>query len=220
MSFLSARSPVTLYGRRMFLAGLATLFAILATPVPALADSVAPRQVVEDYLVVLRQVMADGPRLGFRGRFDRLQPAFERTFNAPHMARVVVGPNWDSMNAGDQQRIVDSFTRFSVASYASNFADSSGEKLEVTGERPAPNNQGTIVESRIVLSSGEAVRIDYYLRDYNGTWKVLDVFLKGQISELSTRRSDFSAIIRQEGASGLVARLEAKVTELASRTKG
>jgi phospholipid transport system substrate-binding protein len=36
----------------------------------------------------------------------------------------------------------------------------------------------------------------------------MDVYLSGTISELATRRSEFAAVLRQDGADGLVRALE------------
>jgi phospholipid transport system substrate-binding protein len=39
------------------------------------------------------------------------------------------------------------------------------------------------------------------------TWHVADIYLSGTISELATRRSEFSAVIEREGVDALIARL-------------
>ncbi len=42
----------------------------------------------------------------------------------------------------------------------------------------------------------------------------IDVFLKGTISEVATRRSDFSAIMRNQGFDALIAAIDDKVRKL------
>ena len=53
------------------------------------------------------------------------------------------------------------------------------------------------------------VTISYRMRENGGAWKIIDVFYNGSISQLTTRRSDFSATLAQGGAPALIAHLNA-----------
>lgn len=185
----------------------------LALPLPALAQD-GPEAVVGRFNEALLSIMKDGPALGFQGRFDRLRPAFERAFDVAFMCRVVVGPGWATLAEAERTRVVEAFTRFSVASYARSFRKFDGELLEVQGTKPYP--QGTMVLSRIVPNGEKPVSLNYLLRQENGRWGIFDVFLDGTISQLATRRSDFAATIRDEGAAGLIRHLDEKTAELAA----
>jgi phospholipid transport system substrate-binding protein len=46
-------------------------------------------------------------------------------------------------------------------------------------------------------------------------WQISDVYLEGTISELATRRSEFSAILRDRGIAGLIVELNKKSDLLA-----
>jgi phospholipid transport system substrate-binding protein len=50
----------------------------------------------------------------------------------------------------------------------------------------------------------------------NEGWRIIDVFLKGTVSELATRRSEFTSVIRRGGAEALVQLLQKKTAELRS----
>ena len=56
--------------------------------------------------------------------------------------------------------------------------------------------------------------INYLLRNRGGKWRVIDVFLKGTISEVATRRADFSAVMRANGFEALLAAIGGKVEVL------
>jgi phospholipid transport system substrate-binding protein len=49
------------------------------------------------------------------------------------------------------------------------------------------------------------------MRQSSGTWKVIDIYLNGFVSELATRRSDFGSTLSSGGAQALVK----KINELA-----
>src|SRR5207245_3349468 len=47
-----------------------------------------------------------------------------------------------------------------------------------------------------------------------GVWQIADVYLDGTISEMATRRSEFAAILRAQGITGLIQTLNAKANTL------
>lgn len=65
-------------------------------------------------------------------------------------------------------------------------------------------------------SDGELIHLSYLMRQNDGVWQIADVYLNGTISELATRRSEFSSIIRARGIDGLVAVLKNKTESLAA----
>ena len=53
------------------------------------------------------------------------------------------------------------------------------------------------------------------MRGREGGWKIVDVYFK-RISELATRRSEYSSVIRREGVPALLQTLENKVKDIES----
>jgi phospholipid transport system substrate-binding protein len=154
---------------------------------------------------VFLDTMKNGRTLGQSGRFTRLEPAIRRFFDLPAMVRMSVGPTWSSLAEGQRQQVTESFTRYLSAIYADRFDSYAGQKLEVTGEEPSA--AGVKVRSKIIKANGDPVAVDYMLRRAGDTWLISDIYLDGAISELATRRSEFAAILRQEGIDGLIAAL-------------
>jgi len=59
------------------------------------------------------------------------------------------------------------------------------------------------------------VNLNYLLRqDAAGAWKIIDVYLSGTISELATRRSEFSTVLQRGGADALVQLIEQRSAAL------
>jgi phospholipid transport system substrate-binding protein len=160
----------------------------------------------------LLSTMKDGASLGARGRYDKLRPVIEETFDLPFMSRTVVGLDWASASANQQQATIDAFRRYTTATYADSFDHYGGQRFQVTGERSRGTN--VIVESSIVRADGTSVAILYLMHEARGSWLVADVYLDGTISELATRRSEYSGILRESGIDGLVAALNAKASSL------
>lgn len=201
--------------RRTVASGLLALTLLAAVPAVATAD-VPPQTVVDDFYGSLLGVMKDAGKLGFDGRYKRLEPVIEKTYNLPLMTRISVGPQWNSMTPEQQSRLVDSFKRYTVATYASRFDGFDGEHFDVSPNPSPSQGSDVIVETKLVPGHGDAVVLNYLMRQNDGTWHVIDVFLSGTISELATRRSEFTSVLRRDGPDGLVAELDKRIKEMAA----
>jgi phospholipid transport system substrate-binding protein len=189
---------------------MAMLMAFVTVPVrPASADEAAAAdpaaKQIQGFYDVLLENMKRGKELGLNGRYNRLKPAIEQTYDLPLMTSLTVGPSWSSLSPGDQQSLTAAFTRMTIADYAKNFDTFSGEKFVVD-----PNVQvhGTdkVVMSKLV-TSGQTIPFNYRMRQSGGSWKVIDVYLSGFVSELATKRSDFAATLSSGGAQALVKKI-------------
>ncbi len=187
--------------------GLSLAFAISAETAMALA--VSPQDNVHSFYDTLLTTMKDGPTLGQSGRYARLAPVVIRFFDVPLMARLAVGPSWTTLSPTQQQQVTEAFGRYISATYADRFDSYSGEQLQVTGEQPYGTE--VVVQTKIVKSNGDAVSLNYRMRENGGSWQVADVYLDGTISQLATQRSEFHAILQREGIDGLITALNRKV---------
>jgi phospholipid transport system substrate-binding protein len=198
--------------RTVLAAAFLVLPAVRSLPAVAADDPTAVATISSFYDVLL-SVMKDGPSLGFNGRRERLAPAIHRTFDLPLMTRLMVGPQWVGLTAGQQQQLVTAFSDFSVATYANRFDDFSGERFQVAANT-APSPEGTVVTTKMIKGDGDSVEIDYLMHQSAGSWQIIDVYLSGTVSELATRRSEFSSVLRRGGPDALVDLLQKKTLQL------
>ena len=187
---------------------------ILSYPVHAAPSSGG--DTVKGLYDVLLSTMKNGRILGQSGRFTQLDPVIRRSFDLASMARLSVGPSWAGLSEAQRQQVTESFGRYISAIYADRFDSYAGQKLEVTGEQPAPS--GVMVRSQIIKASGEPVKVDYMMRRNGENWLISDIYLDGAISEVATRRSEFSAILKNEGIDGLISALNRKADILTRTT--
>ena len=189
-------------------------FAASGEPARA-ADPMPPKQVIERFYDGLLGVMKDATKLGYKGRYEKLEPLLKQTYNLAGMGRFTVGPGWTQMSPEERTRLVDGFGRLTIATYANRFDGYSGEKFEVVGETPAQSGS-MIVETKLVTST-ETIQLNYLMTKVGEEWRVFDVYLEGTISELAVRRSEFSAILRRDGAEALFKALDQKVAALVTK---
>src|SRR5215467_8232424 len=166
----------------------------------------------------LLSTMKNGRILGQSGRFTQLEPVIRRSFDIASMARLAVGASWGGLTEAQRQQVIESFGRYISAIYADRFDSYAGQKLQVTGEQPAA--AGIMVKSQIIKANGEPVYVDYMMRRNGDTWLISDIYFDGAISEVATRRSEFGAILKNEGLDGLIAALNRKANILNASTQG
>jgi phospholipid transport system substrate-binding protein len=176
----------------------------------------SPQHVIENFHAGLLYIMKNAKELGFQGRTDRLEPLMQETFDLEFMASKSVGRHWRQLSDEDKQRWVGIFSQFTTANYAGRFTGYTGEKFVTVDVEDAP--RGTkVVLTKIVVPSEEDVQLNYRMIDRDGSWKVIDVFLNGTVSELALRRSEYSSALKSSGFDQLVASVETKIEDLKSK---
>jgi phospholipid transport system substrate-binding protein len=187
----------------------------VAVPTPEAGPHGPASAVVDTFDTALLAVMKQADKLGYEGRAKELAPAIEKAFNIPLMTRIIVGSPWNEW--GDEQRshIIDAFGKFIIATYARRFDGYTGESFVNNGEKPATSG-GVLVTTELVRPKDPSVTLTYLMRDGDNGPQIVDIFLTGTISELATRRSEFSAVLQQGGYQGLLTALEKKTAAQAA----
>ena len=190
---------------------MAIIMAIFALA-PAYADSTAPSDpaaaTIATFYAALTDTMKHGKELGAEGRFQKLAPAVDAAFNLPLMVQFAVGPSWSTMSPAERDALIAAFRRYTVADYAHNFDSYSGEKFTID-PNVVVRGADHIVQTTLTPAKGDVVTLNYRMRQAGQSWKIVDVFLAGYVSELSTRRSDYASTLASGGASALVKKLNA-----------
>ena len=203
---------------RTAIVGALLLGGLIFSPGPASADDVGgATAVIEDLHAVILNCMKEADALGYSGRYQRLEPKLRTSFDFDFMAEKAVGRHWRKLAEDDHERMRDVFARFTLSTYASRFSGYSGERFETESEQAAPRDT-VFVRTRLVRTEGEeSVEINYRLHETPRGWRIIDVLLRGTVSELALRRSEYSSVIKRDGFEALVVTLEQKIADLAER---
>ena len=195
----------------LMLAAAPTFLAIESLPVQAQAADAAVDQVQGFYDALLASMRSGGTA---KARYEKLKPAVEKAFDLPAMTATAVGPSWASTSEADKKTLIDAFSRMTIANYAKNFDSYGGEKFTV---EPASIARGTdhFVKSAMKTSK-ETIAFNYRTHQVGSDWKITDVFLAGNISQMAQKRSDFAATFASGGAQGLVKQLNALTDRMLS----
>jgi phospholipid transport system substrate-binding protein len=185
---------------------------LLLVPAAAVAQAEDPARVtvqaLDDGLIA---IMKSGKAAGVAGRSTMIAPIVDRTFDLSLMTRLIVGPAWNTVAPADQAALIAAFRRMTIGQYARNFDSWSSESFVIAPQ--IEERAGDKLVRTTLRGSGEPVSISYRLRQSGGRWRIIDVFYKNSISQLATRRADFSGILASGGPKALIAHLNQLATK-------
>jgi phospholipid transport system substrate-binding protein len=168
---------------------------------------------VQSFYTSLLDTMRRGPQLGMQGRYRALLPAIDKAYDLTTMMAFIVGPGWSTMTDADRTALVAAFRRLTAADYASSFNNYSGEQF-VVDPNVQERNGDKIVLSNLIPKGDKPVSLIYRMRQTNGAWKIIDVYLAGYVSQAALKRSDFASTLASGGPKGLAE----KINSLADST--
>jgi phospholipid transport system substrate-binding protein len=109
----------------------------------------------------------------------------------------------------DQKRWIEAFSNLTVKTYAEQFDENTGLVFEVGAVQAAPGGTA-LVRTKLKRASDEPVAIDYRLHPEGASWRVMDIYLNGTVSELALRRSEYSSVMQRDGFEKLVTTLQTR----------
>ena len=178
-------------------------------------ESATARQIIDKFQTELIHVMKDGKKLGYAGRYEKLEPAVVNSHDLPKIARIVVGKEGEKLTEEQQKKLAEVFTRISVASYAHNFKDFSGEEFIIDSEEETKNG-GVVIHSHLTIPDDKPVKFDYMLKEKGASWRIINIIANG-VSDLALKRSEYTAILQRDGFDVLISQINEKIDNYAKQ---
>jgi phospholipid transport system substrate-binding protein len=123
--------------------------------------------------------------------------------------RLAVGRAWAKATPEQKKRIVTEFRNMLVRTYSNAIGGYEGQTLKVLPSRGKQDPQDTTVRTQFVRAGAPPLPIDFQMHKAGDTWKVYDIAVEG-VSLVLTYRSEFDAVVKQDGIDGLIKRLAQK----------
>lgn len=82
-----------------------SLSSLYATSAFSQEESATARQIIDKFQTELIHVMKDGKKLGYAGRYEKLEPAVVNSHDLPKIARIVVGKEGEKLTEEQQKKI-------------------------------------------------------------------------------------------------------------------
>ncbi len=177
-------------------------------PAPAIDPAIVP---VDDFYDALMDAMRHAEALKVKGRYDRLEPTMLKSFDVPAMTRGAIGGAFNTFSGADQASLRAAFGKLLVATFASTFDDWKGEKFTIDPTVEI-HNADKLVRTQFV-NGHVTTDINYLMRNAGQSWRIIDVYLNGNISQLATWRAQYGSLAQSGGPPALLHAVDAQTTK-------
>jgi phospholipid transport system substrate-binding protein len=197
--------------------GSILLASLIFLPVAGGAEQKGAEESVKRMNSALLESMKRGDEIGFRGRQKLLAPVIRDVFALPFMGEVSLGSYWKNLSPEQRKSFLDTYTDWTISSYASNFDSYSGEKFEIRDGQESRGDKVAVV-SNLVRPHEDSIDFYYTLRRFQGKWRIVDIRIEG-VSQLALTRGQFVSVMKKKGFGGLISSLKEKISLLQNKNK-
>lgn len=177
----------------------------------ATKEQLSAAELVDRLHETLLDVMKNSEDLGYQGRYDRLQPVVEDSFDFRTIARIVLGRYWKDLGEEQRMTFLETFSKLSTVTYASRFDGYSGELFRHVNEEPLRKGR-VLLKTELVKGNGETISFNYILQTKDAKWLIINVIADG-VSDLSLKRADYKSVLKSDGFTALVTKLDDKIAK-------
>jgi phospholipid transport system substrate-binding protein len=182
----------------------------------SLSQDLGPEQLVQKITNEVLESIKSDKQLAAGDKQKAVKLAEEKVLpyiDFEEATRLAVGRAWAKATPEQKKRLVAEFRNMLVRTYSNAIGEYQGQTLKVLPSRGKQDPQDTTVRTQFVRPGGPPLPIDFQMRNEGG-WKVYDIAVEG-VSLVLTYRSEFDAVVKQEGIDGLIKRLAQKNTPAA-----
>lgn len=192
---------------------LIILLGICLLTLPSISAAATPDLVVSQTVDEVISILSDASLKGEAKKEERrkkIRAAISKGFNFEAMSKRSMGKYWKKRTPAERKEFTELFRKLIEGSYISKIEGFTKEKILYEKARTKKNI--SIVKTKIVLSKGTEIPINYRLMKRGDRWSIYDVTIEG-VSLVRNYRTQFSSVLRKKPYSALVEQLKAKIKD-------
>ena len=197
------------------------LWAIFVLPgvSPAMAQDPGPEDLVRKVTEEVFAAIKADKQLAAGDRQKAIKLAEEKVL--PHIdfeeaTRLALGRSWAKASPEQKNKLVTEFRNMLVRTYSNAITAYEGQTMKVLPVRMKPGDTEVTVHNQFFRAGGKPVLLDYSMHKTENGWKIYDIVVEG-VSLVLTYRSEFDAVVKQDGIDALIKRLAQKNSPAGAR---
>jgi phospholipid transport system substrate-binding protein len=193
----------------------AGLFLLVFTVGAIAADSfVDARKIVDRLNASLIEVMKEAKKLGYQGRYRKLDPVVRESFEFEAVSVLALGTHWKTLEKEQKTAFMEKLTALSVATYAAQFNGYAGESFRYDSEQDLKNGR-VLLRYFLNAPNEKPIKFEYQVHEFNGRWQIINIIVDG-ISDVALRKAQYTSLIDREGFDSLLKKLSQKISDYAN----
>ncbi len=166
---------------------------------------------VEDLHKALIHNMKNAEMLGYQGRYENISPLINHYFDFPLIAKVILSRYWKDLGEENQSLFINRLKELTITTYAARFNSYTDEEFTAGGYETLKKGR-RLIKTKIHSSDEESVSLNYLMHQKTGNWYIISVIANG-VNDLSLKRAEYAAIIKEHGFDTLINQIDEKITE-------
>ena len=142
-------------------------------------------------------------------KFLQTKNIVSNIYDYEKMIRIIYGRNWKKIEINKQNELKKIFLDYMSYNYTKRFSNIKQLDFKIINNNLIENK--ILVNSLLIIDNNEKIKISYLCNSDSKIEKIFDVIIDGSISEISTKKSEFSKLIKSGGPNGLIEALESKL---------
>jgi phospholipid transport system substrate-binding protein len=177
----------------------------------ARAQDIGPEELVKSIIDEVMAAVRANKQLA-EGDKDRTLKLAEQKI-LPHLdfeeaTRLAASRAWSQASIEQRRQLVNEFRSMLVRTYSNAISAYTGQQAKFLPSRNKAGGTEATVRYQFIRS-GRPMQITYEMHRTDRGWKIYDINVEG-MSLVLTYRTEFDAIVKQEGIEGLIRRLAQK----------
>ncbi len=145
--------------------------------------------------------------------YKKFMPIINNTYDIQKMLNMILGSAWKNSNMDEKKKISLAFAEYITKNYLKRFIKINDVKFKIE-EKKSIKNKFVMIKTTLIPNNNDTVSINYLLSNKNGKWKIFDVLLAGSVSEIATKKSEFSSFLKDGKTNNLIDALNKKNSTL------
>jgi len=126
--------------------------------------------------------------------FDKTTQSITKFYDTRKMIRMIIGDKWKKISESKKDEVTLLFGKYIAQNYIKQFSKFNSIQFNSKGTKKI-GEKYLLVKSVLILNKKDKIKINYLLINNKG-WKIFDVLIDGTISEVSTKKSEFSKYLQ------------------------
>ena len=139
--------------------------------------------------------------------FQSTLKAIKSLYDAEKMIQMILGDYWDIISEEEKEELTQVFEQYITSNYLKMFRNIENPNFKNINEKKIGKNY-RLVKTFLVINKNENIEINYLLLKKKNNWRIFDVLLAGTVSEIATKKSEFSKHLENGGVKGLMKALK------------
>lgn len=135
-----------------------------------------------------------------------IKALINKSFDVPWMSKFVLGRNYKALSSTDQQEYKRLYLSYLVGNYFPILMKYDKDKFYIKHTNKVSKDSYD-VDTIIDRSDKPTVSVKYHIKEFDSSFKAVDMIVEG-ISTIISQRSEFESIIQNDGIHGFMKKMK------------